>query len=1825
MLWGNTVEASGIGILTDDFALPKPTDYHDARDSLYSGVRHLINPGGSRSSQASTMGNPRASIAGLTPPQSLSHESREDVRSEALAVNASNHAFANNRDQLTFSMMLYEVSMKGEVRQKYEFDRILDSLSHVSRAFHTKRFETQRNFWAASKMAEHEPQDELVKDETLPEDVKEVIQPAEMGFGMDAGVKHHMSSEQIFGRDAHPCADVSGDVPTVSEPLLDNHVSTDQLRDTFRPFSSMSVLDDHKPVAQLVTVEQVANQMGGVLSLHYVPRDEFAKMAEDLKSTQSEVTTFKDQVQTVKNAAAVVTLSQSQVTNEEFPDLVSIRSSVAKIAETSDSNSRALARLESTSGGTVISALKVDIAAVDERVSKLSVHDIAGFPDVHNLLGKDYREMSDSRFTLLEAADKAHATRATALAASLAKVELGEGLHKLQTEFDEHRVATVDRAELNEICARSAQAAALTAEISSKAYANRTVSESRAEVDRHLASKPDREEMLRVKTELLAELQRLREAAAPPPQPMVVDTTVTNVELIVDEKIAEHVAGMKAECKTIRELLALRATQSGLASCFAAQQATIQSAIDAAAKASGETLGCMAAVSELSLQVKGVQAAHALQQPAVAVTTPQHDGAAELARRVAELERVRAESLTPHDLRHDLNLVFRFLKTLLVKDNPLWERENAYSAPHLAEGAAPLMIGSSILCEEPTVLAAELFRTAELPDTPVTRSPVSVPAAVSPARPTPVTHEGVVDISVARRLFRVSTSEQSGPAVEIDLVGGSKRAHSGPSQPADEHDISSPLPALPSGSMLAQGGSPMLSLPPPQLDLAVVAGPSVAMLSPKKKIKRTPTTSAANTPRGTPASSPPSSPLTATRVSPRGLSRVNYNEADAATAIAKGKLPFGTKDLDTLEPNKTNARALMGRVTHIQEEIQYASDAYNFDQPSHAQEGNLQMTYSDGGSSVASLEYVNDPLIELETRALLGIIDTPLVQPGLSDTDWPRLHDAYPPRRALEHSWNPRIGEWPATIAELMNTSKVPIKHLWTEEQATSIYGNPTRDEWDEAADAAKEPVARIIDDAVIDGPSVCLSDAEGSAPAEPVVSVAKSKRSKRKQRRQKNLQQYERFVPKIDEGLHPSVPTNILPFFEDGEYRPTQAQVDERERFFTRDSTLVSLKQERDETSIHFFAPSGKKFITPRTVMVDTGAEIKLMIAPKLARALGLTWTPNTARLIGVGGTGGGDGYSKERIFIRLGAFNGHDLPSPFQGCFEVSMKPLIMTQQVVDDIGFEVILGQGFLRTCLASIDPLKERLEYSPAWLTHACAELRCSVPCTMSKEPEKYQRAALFRRGHYEEHEGMDSLVVGSIRGKVRGNDNLVVPKRETMLSTPITEPSISPTVHVVPGKTTHDPVELLMALDKLSQKKKTVAVRKAMKKIHNLLSDQETESRGWTPPVAETPNEFDMLATQVLAGILHPGFGQAGVNSRQQHRDVAAQNAARRALDASASQQVVEEARLRETEKLVNIISPVTVAYNVKDLQASGRLMDGFKLDLTPAAGISAAQIEAIAKRVIELTAPHGNGIRRPAIPQVVPPPAPPSSARATQGSDGSNRTTVMPPTVQPHVAAPPTVVDPPVMEGPGPLQPETVVPPGSTRQPIEIVDEEPAVQAAPLTPRRTSPRFPSPRRVTFADEAGDCLESGPARSAFPRANPSIVSMIALGALLPGADAQTIGAVESGLEPWYGNDFASYALMLFCVLALVSINRMASWQFSGKRFGNAIVTAMSVLCLCLVALASVAPAFTPSGLWFVVRAASWAESCAVGTIVVVCLTYFGIKSRCTVLRKLAEEE
>ena len=63
--------------------------------------------------------------------------------------------------------------------------------------------------------------------------------------------------------------------------------------------------------------------------------------------------------------------------------------------------------------------------------------------------------------------------------------------------------------------------------------------------------------------------------------------------------------------------------------------------------------------------------------------------------------------------------------------------------------------------------------------------------------------------------------------------------------------------------------------------------------------------------------------------------------------------------------------------------------------------------------------------------------------------------------------------------------------------------------------------------------------------------------------------------------------------------------------------------------------------------------------------------------------------------------------------------------------------------------------------------------------------------------------------------------------------------------------------------------------------------------------------------------------------------------------------------------MAHVVAPVSVSYSLKDLQASSRLMDGFRLDLSPGHVLSESQIQQVVDRalehlkpVAETTAPH---------------------------------------------------------------------------------------------------------------------------------------------------------------------------------------------------------------------------------------------------------------------------
>jgi len=520
-------------------------------------------------------------------------------------------------------------------------------------------------------------------------------------------------------------------------------------------------------------------------------------------------------------------------------------------------------------------------------------------------------------------------------------------------------------------------------------------------------------------------------------------------------------------------------------------------------------------------------------------------------------------------------------------------------------------------------------------------------------------------------------------------------------------------------------------------------------------------------------------------------------------------------------------------------------------------------------------------------------------------------------------------------------------------------------------------------------------SEAVASVPERCATSTTAPKKTRARKARPTGKALVAKHVPQVDPKLKAVVPSSLRQHFKHKEYAPSAAEMAQREAFFEKSPTLVSLLQKDCVTSLHLFSPDDLNYVRPKTVLIDTGAEVRVMISPKLASDLGMTWKKNSARLVGIGGLGGGDGYANERINVRLGGFTGKKGAGPADGCFTMSLRPLIMEQSAVDDLGYEVILGQGFLRACLGSVDNLKETLDYSPAWMSHACAGFRCSVPCEVSK-PIPSARVLWARlpglTSGCDEFEPLDNLLACPVKHIIRDQPATSTgPKVRFEAGT--AEPAVTPK-HLKDGAKTTWPL----------------------------------------PPSTSDP---EAQSPRAAPAALHPGFPQTGVTTKEAYAEHRDQLSARRRLDQEAAQQASVEARARQSERMAHIVNPVSVSYAVKDLQSSSRLMDGFKLDLSPGQVLSESQIQLIVDRTLgklqSAAAPQAadcQGAHQTA-PAVINTPAAPAGAPPRRSPRGTPRVagiTITPPMVRAAVMAAATALLPQATATTTPWQRSAVTP-----------------------------------------------------------------------------------------------------------------------------------------------------------------------------------------------------
>jgi hypothetical protein len=472
-------------------------------------------------------------------------------------------------------------------------------------------------------------------------------------------------------------------------------------------------------------------------------------------------------------------------------------------------------------------------------------------------------------------------------------------------------------------------------------------------------------------------------------------------------------------------------------------------------------------------------------------------------------------------------------------------------------------------------------------------------------------------------------------------------------------------------------------------------------------------------------------------------------------------------------------------------------------------------------------------------------------------------------------------------------------------------------------------------------------SEGDRSQPA-PTAAHKASRKTRRNQMAKQRRKQREEAMSRVPKLLAPRAPNRVIERMG-ADYEMTPEEKDSHSRFFGREAISIMLNQEHGPAALHLLSADQNDHIKPARVMIDNGADLTLLISPTIARKLRVKWTPGSANLFGIGGPSEGHSHADkgQQVVLRLGNFTGSRAVGPWDGCHIVGYRPIIMSESTAAEIGCDVILGQKAMRTCLATVDPFRETLDFSPAWFLHGCADFRCSINVVMTRPIRKQNTVVnllrpLFRSVVQDDAESFQEQVVLPAVPATRG-------------------PSSS--VEAVAGSSQAAPKP---------HKKGPVSFEKHPKALEKQ---------------ARTPE-----AVRAAAASPHPGFPQTPeVPSREQMADVRKQRERRNRHNKVEAERRAAEARIRAADKLSNVIAPATIGYSVKDLQASGRLMSDYKLDLSGGPAVSGAQLEtlvdAILPRLIDMlkaqqSAPNGQSKTRHGRP---------SSSTSSSSSDSSAR------------------------------------------------------------------------------------------------------------------------------------------------------------------------------------------------------------------------------------------
>jgi len=338
-------------------------------------------------------------------------------------------------------------------------------------------------------------------------------------------------------------------------------------------------------------------------------------------------------------------------------------------------------------------------------------------------------------------------------------------------------------------------------------------------------------------------------------------------------------------------------------------------------------------------------------------------------------------------------------------------------------------------------------------------------------------------------------------------------------------------------------------------------------------------------------------------------------------------------------------------------------------------------------------------------------------------------------------------------------------------------------------------------------------------------------------------------------------------------------------------------------------------------------------------------------------------------------------------------------MTQQLVDLLGHDVILGQGYMRICLGMMDPLTERFYYSLAFAKHGCKDCRVSIPCVMSGPAPGTTNcvAAALAADCYEE---LDDLLDGGTTVSTCLEDKACAPPAyvKPLVNEATESNSCNEAAYLNCAKAVMDAKATIVAILREGGCEMTVPeIEYKMLWICDLQDLIPTQYHArmcaawnefWThlwqlrffcgqlghghmvsKPAryfrhphhlvcdkcgfvdVNLPHVDPPTPVRAVATAFAPGFPQTTPSTRAEYQQSRQQQQLRNAETRKVAEETLAAAQERAGHGLANIATPIGVTYSVSALRNSGRLLDGMRLDLSGQSNTLLTQMEQLKKSI----------------------------------------------------------------------------------------------------------------------------------------------------------------------------------------------------------------------------------------------------------------------------------